>query len=110
MAVAPGGLDYVLTLEGDSMAPGALDLSWTPQADGALVTTLISINHHAAGPTLTACAAATAAGNLRADAEMIDPLAVVTGLEFQGANHVNVAAAWTEEGCVELRYGTQDWM
>ena len=39
---------------------------------------------------------------------MIDPLAVITGLEFQGIEHVFVAAATTPEGCVEFRFGEQE--
>jgi hypothetical protein len=38
---------------------------------------------------------------------MINPLAVVTGLEFQGLHHEFVAAATTPSGCVEFRFGTQ---
>lgn len=41
------------------------------------------------------------------DAEMVDPLAVETGLEFQGLEHAFVAAATTPQGCVEFRFGEQ---
>lgn len=98
-------LQLSITIEGDSMAPGALDASWTPAAAGSVVRTTIPINHHAAGPTFTSCAADASAGAFHADAEMIDPLAVVTGLEFQGVDHGVVVAAQTEVGCVELFYG-----
>jgi hypothetical protein len=36
---------------------------------------------------------------------MVNPLAVVTGLEFQGVDHVHLAAAVTPMGCVEFRFG-----
>ena len=38
---------------------------------------------------------------------MIDPLSVVTGLEFQGLEHVFVAAATTPAGCIEFRFGAR---
>jgi hypothetical protein len=38
---------------------------------------------------------------------MIDPLAVSTGLEFQGVEHMFVAAAQTPQGCVDFRFGRQ---
>ena len=110
IAMAPGGLDYALSLEGDSSAPGAMDIAWTPGSDGSTVRTHLNINHHAAGPTFTTCAAPVASGAIHATATMIDPLAVVTGLEFQGVENSNTAAVWVEAGCVELRYGTFDFV
>jgi hypothetical protein len=108
MPVASGNIaNLAITTEGDYAAPGALDATWTPSDQGAFVRSRIPINHHAAGPTFTECAAPESAGSFHADAEMIDPLAVVTGLEFQGVEHVFVAAAVTPEGCVELRFGPQ---
>jgi hypothetical protein len=91
--------------EGDYAAPGALDATWTPSQSGAFVRSRIPINHHAGGPTFTECAAPESAGAFHADAAMIDPLAVKTGLEFQGLEHVFVAAATTPAGCVEFRFG-----
>jgi hypothetical protein len=108
MAVASGELqDARVTIEGDYSQPGALEASWTPSDEGAFVRSRIPINHHAAGPTFTECSAPDSAGGFHADAEMIDPLAVQTGLEFQGLEHVRVAAATTPDGCVEFRFGPQ---
>jgi hypothetical protein len=71
-----------ITLEGDSSMPGALDASWSGATEGHVFST-IPINHHAAGATFTHCAVPASEGGFHADAEMIDPLAVVTGVEFQ---------------------------
>ena len=38
---------------------------------------------------------------------MVNPLAVITGLEFQGLDHVNSAAILKGESCVEMRAGTR---
>jgi hypothetical protein len=106
MPVASAELDEIaVTTEGDSAQPGALDATWKPSAQAAFVRSRIPINHHAGGPTFTECAAPESAGAFHADAEMIDPLAVITGLEFQGVEHVFVAAADTPQGCVEFRFG-----
>lgn len=94
-------------IEGDSSMPGALDATWQPSGNGAFVRSRIPINHHASGPTFTECAALESAGAFHADAEMVDPLAVVTGLEFQGLEHLFIAAANTPQGCVEFRFGEQ---
>jgi hypothetical protein len=94
-------------IEGDSSQPGALDATWQPSGNGAFVRSLITINHHASGPTFTECAALESAGAFHADAEMVDPLAVVTGLEFQGLEHQYIGSANTPQGCVEFRFGEQ---
>lgn len=108
MPVGSGDIaQLAVDIEGDSQAPGALEVSWEPSEQGGFVRSRIPINHHAAGSTFTDCAAPESAGALRADAEMIDPLAVVTGLEFQGVEHVFIAAAETAQGCVEFRFGPQ---
>jgi hypothetical protein len=108
MPVASASLGNVaVKTEGDYAKPGALDATWKPSATGAFVRSRIPINHHAGGPTFTECAAPESAGAFHADAPMIDPLAVQTGLEFQGVEHVFVAAATTPAGCVELRFGAQ---
>ena len=108
MPVAGGQLaNAAVKTEGDYAAPGALDATWTPSQSGAFVRSRIPINHHAGGPTFTECAAPESAGSFHATAPMINPLAVVTGLEFQGLEHVFVAAATTPEGCVEFRFGAQ---
>ncbi|RYZ04036.1 MAG: hypothetical protein EOO73_25640 [Myxococcales bacterium] len=108
MAVGSGDIaELAVDIEGDSSAPGALDATWEPSEQGGFVRTRIPMNHHAAGPSFTECAAPESAGAFHADAEMVDPLAVVTGLEFQGVEHSFIAAAETEQGCVEFRFGPQ---
>ncbi len=107
MPVASGKLvDLAVDTEStvDNM-PGALDATWQPPGDAAFVRTRIPINHHAGGPTFTECAAPTSAGTFHADADMINPLSVQTGLEFQGLDHVFIAAARPPQGCVEFRFG-----
>jgi len=86
--------------------PGALDATWESTSD-AFVRSRIPINHHAGGPTFTECRAPASSGTFHADAAMIDPLAVQTGLEFQGIEHEFVAAAVTPQGCVEFRFGSK---
>lgn len=98
-----------LTTEGPYDMPGALDVTWTPTATGWVLST-IPINHHAQAGTFTFCAAPGTAGAFHADAEMIDPLAVITGLEFQGVEYVGLAAAETPLGCVEFRFGEQQFL
>ena len=107
MPVASGMLDdlAVDTESTVSNLPGALEATWLPTGDGTFVRTRIPINHHAGGPTFTECVAPTSAGTFHADADMINPLAVQTGLEFQGIDHVFIAAARTPQGCVEFRFG-----
>lgn len=107
MPVASGQLtDAAVEVEGKGdLTPGALTATWSPAATGAFVRSTIPINHHAGGPTFTECVAPESAGSFHAEAEMIDPLSVITGLEFQGLEHVFVAAAQTPAGCVEFRFG-----
>jgi hypothetical protein len=110
MAVASAMLaNAVVTTENgtNGAAPGALDATWEPAAGGAFVRSRIPINHHAGGPTFTECRVPESAGSFHADADMIDPLAVETGLEFQGFEHLFIAAAETPAGCVEFRFGAQ---
>jgi hypothetical protein len=91
------------TLAGGYDRPEALDLQWTGPTTGS-VYTLIPINHHAAGPTFTECMVPASARSLHVDGDMLEPLAVETGLEFQGVQHAHFAAAETPAGCVELRF------
>lgn len=70
-----------------------LDATWTPGDDAGPLTTTVSIHHHAGGPTFTPCVAPASAGAFHADAALVDPLARVTGLEFQRLDQVNGAAA-----------------
>lgn len=93
-------------LMGDSSAPGDFDITWSGAADGT-VFTHVPMNHHVGGPTFTECAVPASANELHIDGEMLAPLALETGLEFQGIEHMLVAAAETPEGCVEIRYSTQ---
>ncbi len=108
MPVADGVIDAVASIQGDYHT-GALTVSWTPRQDGSIVRTEIPINHHAGAGTFTLCEAGAEAGGFTASAEMIEPLAVITGLEFQGVDHLNVAAVDTSVGCMEIRYGTHLW-
>lgn len=107
MRVATGDIDLLVTAQGDYDTPGAIAVSWTPVDDGSMVRTEIPINHHAQPGTFTLCEAGAEVGGFTADAEMVDPLAVTTGLEFQGVSHLYVASAQTSVGCVELRYGVK---
>jgi hypothetical protein len=108
MAIASGKLaGLTVDIEGDSEQPDALDATWAPSNEGAFVRSNIPINHHAGGPTFTECGAPDSAGAFHADAAMVNPLSVITGLEFQGVDHVFVAAAQTPQGCVEFRFGRQ---
>lgn len=107
VAYAPAPEGLVVVGEGDAMAPESVDASWTPRDDGSRVRTVIPINHHAAGPTFTACDVPTNAGNLHADAGMLVPLATITGLEFQGLDVSHTAAVHLDAGCIEFRIGHQ---
>jgi hypothetical protein len=104
MNVPDGGIvEPRVRFEGEADRPGAMTVAWSPRGDGSQVGTLIHINHHAAGPTFTTCRVPESDGGFGATAAMIDPLAVSTGLEFQGLDHMQTAAAELEGGCVELR-------
>lgn len=103
MPLPTGLTNLVGTLDGTHALPDAVDLSWNGPDDG-WVYTLIPINHHAGGPTFTECRLPASAHALHVDGQMLRPLAVSTGLEFQGLEHVRTAAAHTPLGCVELRY------
>jgi hypothetical protein len=98
------------TMTGGYDSPEAVDLKWTPPAEGGEIHTNIPINHHASGPTFTECAVDAAAGKLHVDGAMLKPLAVVTGLEFQGIEHVRFAAADTPLGCVEIRFQAMQYV
>lgn len=98
-----------VTATGDSMTPGDLQAAWTPLGDNARVRTLISINHHAAGPTFTRCDVPESEGSFSATSAMLVPLAVSTGLEFQGLETTQSTAVWTGQGCVDVRVGTQQY-
>ena len=107
LTFAPALEGLAVVGEGDSSAPESVDTSWTPRDDGSRVRTVIPINHHAGGPTFTACDVPAAVGNFHADADMLVPLATITGLEFQGIDISQTAAAHTEAGCIEFRVGRQ---
>ncbi|MFC1610655.1 hypothetical protein ACFL6C_06840 [Myxococcota bacterium] len=101
----PGALaDLTGTLSGSYDHPTAIDITWTPPEDGGHVFTHIPINHHAFSVTFTECAVDASTGALHVDEDMLVPLAVATGLEFQGIEHINFAAAETRLGCIEIRY------
>jgi len=102
---APGDLeDVVGTLEGGYDAPTRLDVAWSTKDIGTHVFTHIPINHHAAAPTFTRCSVPATDGDFTVGEAMLTPLAVSTGLEFQGLEHVRFAAAETPMGCVEVRF------
>jgi hypothetical protein len=104
----PGLLEGAsLTLSDSPGKPMALDVRWTPPPDGGTVFTRIPINHHAGSSTFTECAVEASAGSLHVDDAMLAPLAVATGLEFQGIEHARFAAAETPAGCVEIRFFVQ---
>jgi len=93
------------TLSGTCGRPTGFDIEWPapPELDSH-VYTHIPINHHAQGLSFTECTVPAAAGSVHIDEPMLTPLAVITGLEFQGAEHLRFAAAETALGCVELRF------
>lgn len=105
--VGDGKVDLSVSGTGNQDLPGAITATWTPLTDGSTVASLIPINHHAGGPTFTSCLAPGSAGSFFAEATMVDPLAVSTGLEFQGIDHVYTAAAHTPDGCVEFWLGSR---
>ena len=95
---------FSASLLGDYSAPEGIEASWDPAPEGSHLFTRIPVNHHAAGPTFTECAGDASAGSLSISGPVLEPLAVITGLEFQGFDHVRFAAAETSRGCVELRF------
>ncbi len=97
----------MMELEGDSSAPMSLDVTWSPRDDGSRVRTVVPINHHAAGPTFTYCDVPASQPGFHADEGMLVPLAVITGLEFQGIDVARTAAAYTSSGCIEFRVGVE---
>lgn len=110
-AEAPAALPQLAgTLAGSYDAPEKVTITWTPVAAGTHAYTLIPVNHHAAGPTFTECAVDASLGSFEVPEAMLTPLAVSTGLEFQGVEHVRFAAAETPEGCVELRFLTRHYL
>lgn len=88
-------------------APTALDLSWDGVSSDAEIYTNIPVNHHAAQGTFTECQIAPSAGGLHIDGEMLAPLAIETGLEFQGIEHVRFAVAKTSDACIEFRFSSR---
>lgn len=107
---APPGISG--TLSGPYEAPTAVDVtwSWSGPGDYGSVYTNVPINHHAAGPTFTECAVDIASQLLHIDGDMLVPLSVITGLEFQGVEYVRFAAAQTPAGCVEFRFSQRAYV
>lgn len=95
---------FSATLLGTYDAPEGIDATWDPAPAGSHLFTRIPVNHHAAGPTFTECAADASAGSISISQPVLEPLAVATGLEFQSFEHIRFAAAETTRGCVELRF------
>ncbi len=98
------------TLTGSYAAPQAVDITWKAPQLSTSVFTHIPVNHHAAGPIFTECAVDSGAESLHVDGSMLQPLAVSTGLEFQGIEHVRFAAAQTSIGCIEFRLQRQQFI
>ena len=96
--------DFSASLLGTYDAPEGIDAAWDPAPEGSHLFTRIPVNHHAAGPTFTECAADASLGALHIDRPMLEPLAVATGLEFQSFEHIRFAAGETSRGCVEFRF------
>lgn len=103
--IAPVLENLQAKLEGGYDNPTSLQITWTPVNSGAQVFTHIPINHHAGGPTYTECAVDGSEGVMQIGGNMLQPLAVSTGLEFQGLDHLRFAAATLPQGCVEFRFG-----
>ena len=102
------GLVAQVSAEGDYDAPGALSITWSGSEEGH-VGTVIPINHHAGAPTFTSCQAPASQGSIDVPAAMVDPLSVITGLEFQGVFHGSYAAARTDAGCIQFAVRTQHY-
>ncbi|MDX2024121.1 MAG: hypothetical protein SF187_28025 [Deltaproteobacteria bacterium] len=94
-------------LKGSSESPEQLDITWDKPNANSQVHTIVPINHHAGGDTFTECDVPSSKGNLKVAGAMLKPLAVITGLEFQGINHVRFAAAETPLGCIEIQFFTR---
>jgi hypothetical protein len=107
MTLAADLPDLAVALQGEWTAPMAFDATWTPRDDDSRVHTVIPINHHAQGPTFTVCDVPSNTGAFHAEQAMLVPLAVVTGLEYQGTWVSNTAAVHTSVGCVDVRLGRQ---
>jgi len=109
--VIPAALQGITgSLAGGLDTPTALDVTWTPGPADTAVFTRIPINHHAAADTFTECSVDAPVGSLHVDQAMLQPLAVHTGLEFQGLFHGRFAAAELPEGCVEIRFFTRQFV
>lgn len=107
----PNDLEAVQgTLQGGYDDPEGLSVTWTPVNGDSLVTTLVPMNHHVREPTYTSCRTPASTGTLSIPGDMLKPLAVVTGLEFQGLEHTRVAAATTPLGCIEFRFLTRAYV
>jgi hypothetical protein len=98
------------TLSGDYMTPTAVDLSWTPEVAGTHLLSYTRINHHVSEPTFTDCSVGAESGALHIDGNMLVPLSVVTGLEFQGVQHAQLAAAQLDEGCVQFELSVTQYL
>lgn len=98
---------FSASLIGSYDAPEGIEAAWDAAPEGSHLFTRIPVNHHAAGPTFTECAIDASAGSLDIGQAMLEPLAVATGLEFQGFDHIRFAAGDTARGCVEFRFNRQ---
>jgi hypothetical protein len=96
-------------LEGSYDAPTKVTLTWEPGPTDSVVHTRVPINHHAGVPTFTDCGVPASSGKMEISEDMLMPLAIVTGLEFQGLSHIRFAAAETDAGCIEFRHLVRDY-
>ena len=71
---------------------------------------LTKINHHVTAPTSTDCTVQASTGTLHFEEDMLLPLAVITGLEFQGVDHANVAAAELDADYVEVQLSVVNYV
>lgn len=110
MSIPPALINPSGTLSGDYETPTAIDLSWTAPASPGHVYSHTNINHHVAEPTFTTCVVPASAQSLHIDGAMLQPLSVVTGLEFQAIEHIRFASVETPAGCVEFRFSRPEFV
>lgn len=100
------------TISGTENEPTAVDITWfwSGPGDFGSVYTSIAINHHAGGPSFTECAVGVESQQLHIEGDVLVPLAVSTGLEFQNVEFARFAAAQTPAGCVEFRFAQRTYL
>ena len=105
----PSSVPVQMTQTGTFESP-IVDLSWSAPDDvGTHMATTIPINHHVGSPTHTRCVVDADAEALHVEGDLVDVLAVITGLEFQTMEHTRFASATLDEGCVDIRFLTYSY-